>query len=90
MLIHLNNIKNEENEMHTDENKKYDRRNIDSNLQRGSVSTKEYETYLSRLPDVSDKAFDPDEEGFEDREGLGESNDRGVLSKRAAPGGGKG
>ena len=60
--------------MHTDENKRYDRRNIDSNLQRGSLTTKEYETYLSRLPDVSDKVFKPDEgdssEGEEDQESL--------------------
>jgi len=76
--------------MHTDENKKYDRRNIDGNLQRGLVSAKEYETYLSRLPDVSDKVFQPDEKGFEDGKGLDAGGDPGVPSRKAATGRGKG
>jgi len=45
--------------MHTDENKRYDKRNIASNLQRGLVTAKEYETYLSKLPDTGDKIFNP-------------------------------
>lgn len=48
--------------MHTDENKRYDKRNIDGNLRKGEVMMKDYEAYLSRLPDVSDKAFTPEEE----------------------------
>ena len=43
--------------MHTDETKKFDKRNVESNIRNGVVSKKEYETYLSRLPDVSDKVF---------------------------------
>ena len=48
--------------MHTDESKRYDKRNIDSNLRKGEVTPRDYEAYLSRLPDVSEKAFEPDEE----------------------------
>ena len=33
-----------------------------SNLRKGEVTMKEYEAYLSRLPNVGDKAFNPEEE----------------------------
>lgn len=48
--------------MHTDQDKRYDKRNIDASLRKGEVTPKDYEAYLSRLPDVTDKAFPPDEE----------------------------
>jgi len=48
--------------MHTDEKKRFDRRNVDSNLRKGVVTSKEYESYLSKLPGLSDKVFDPEEE----------------------------
>ena len=47
--------------MHIDEDKKFDRRNIGRNLKNGIISQKDYEIYLSKLPDVSDKLFDPEE-----------------------------
>ena len=43
--------------MHIDENKKFDKRNIDKNMKEGIFTPKDYEIYLSRLPDVIDKAF---------------------------------
>ena len=43
--------------MHIDENKKFDKRNIEKNIKDGMISQKECDIYLSRLPDVSDKAF---------------------------------
>ena len=43
--------------MHIDENKQFDKRNIEKNIKGGVLTKKEYETYLSRLPDVSDKVF---------------------------------
>jgi len=46
--------------MHTDESKKFDKRNIERNVRDGIITTKDYETYLAKLPDVSDKTFDPD------------------------------
>ncbi|MFQ5843208.1 MAG: hypothetical protein ACE5I8_12325 [Thermodesulfobacteriota bacterium] len=41
--------------MHIDENKKFDKRTIESNLKKGIVSAKEWEEFLKKLPDVSDK-----------------------------------
>jgi len=43
--------------MHTDEQKKFDTRNIERNIKSGIVTQKDYETYLSKLPDVGDKVF---------------------------------
>ncbi len=48
--------------MHIDENKKFDRRNIERNIKNGIITQKDYETYLSKLPDVIDKLFNL--EGF--------------------------
>ena len=47
-------------EMHVDENKKFDKRNIERNLKEKIINQKELETYLSKLPDVSDKILIPD------------------------------
>jgi hypothetical protein len=41
--------------MHIDENKKFDKRTIEKNLKEGIVSAKEWEQFIKRLPDVSDK-----------------------------------
>jgi hypothetical protein len=43
--------------MHIDENKKFDKRNIEKNIKSGIITQKDYEIYLSKLPDVSDKLF---------------------------------
>jgi hypothetical protein len=51
-----------ENYMHIDENKKFDKRNIERNIKNGIITHRDYETYLSKLPDVSDKLFNL--EGF--------------------------
>jgi hypothetical protein len=55
MLFFVINIK--ENSMHTDENKTFDKRNIERNIKNGIITQKDYEIYLSKLPDVSDKLF---------------------------------
>jgi hypothetical protein len=47
--------------MHTDGQKKFDIRTIERNTKSGIITQKDYETYLSKLPDVSDKVFNPDE-----------------------------
>ena len=47
--------------MHIDENKKFDKRNVERNVKNGVISQKDYEIYLSRLPDVSDEVFNPEE-----------------------------
>ncbi len=55
-------MKNEEEYyMHTDENKIFDKRNIERNLKSGIITKKDYDIYLSKLPDVSDKLFNPEE-----------------------------
>jgi hypothetical protein len=46
--------------MHIDEGKKFDKRNIERNIKDGIVTQKDYEIYLSKLPDVSEKLFNPE------------------------------
>lgn len=66
--------------MHTDESKKYDKRIIEILLRRGLVLPKDYETYLSKLPDVSSKVYTPEEEGMEEGE---KSDSRGDSEEDA-------
>jgi len=47
--------------MHIDENKKFDKRNIEKNIKSRIMTQKDYEIYLSKLPDVSNKLFDSEE-----------------------------
>ena len=56
--------------MHIDENKKFDKRNIEKNIKDGIISGKDWEIFLSKLPDVTDKLHSPEEE-------LGESGELG-------------
>jgi hypothetical protein len=67
--------------MHTDEQKKFDIRNIERNTKGGTITQKDYETYLSKLPDVSDKVFNPEQTSEES--GEAESKREGeLLSKK--------
>ena len=70
MLLFIDNILNKENAMHTDEGKRYDKRNMENNLRRRIMSKKDYENFLAKLPDVSDKIFNPEEMASEVGEGL--------------------
>jgi len=56
--------------MHIDEDKKFDTRNIAKNVKNGIITQKDYEIYLSKLPDVSDKLFSPEEMMTDDEEEL--------------------
>ena len=47
--------------MHTDENKIFDKRNIERNIKSGIFTKRDYDIYLTKLPDVTDKLFDPEE-----------------------------
>ena len=47
--------------MHTDETKKFDKRNIERNVKDKIITQKDYEIYLSKLTDVKDNVFNPDE-----------------------------
>lgn len=69
--------------MHTDPNKKYDKRNIESNIRSSIMTKKDYETYLSKLPDVSEKLFIP-EESPESLEGDARKDDEIQVKKRKA------
>jgi hypothetical protein len=80
--------------MHVDESKKFDKRNIERNIKNGIITQKDYEIYLSKLPDVSDKLFNPevalvDSDGFElEREG--EIQPKKKPGKKKSKGKGKG
>ena len=67
--------------MHIDENKKFDKRNIEKNLKDGIITEKEYEMFLSKLPDVSDKLFNP-EEAVTDSEEVEASKEGEMLPKK--------
>ena len=47
--------------MHIDEGKRFDKRNIAKNIKNGIITQKDYEIFLSKLPDVSEKLFNPEE-----------------------------
>jgi len=74
--------------MHTDENKKFDKRNVERNIKDGIITQKDYEIYLSKLPNVSDKLFNPEETSAEwDR--LESKRKSEISSKKKARGKGK-
>ena len=54
--------------MHTDENKIFDKRNIERNIKNGIITKKDYEIYLSKLPDISDELFNPEESSIDSKE----------------------
>jgi len=47
--------------MHIDEDKIFDKRNIERNIKNGIITQTDYEILLSKLPDASDKLFNPEE-----------------------------
>ncbi len=79
--------------MHIDENKKFDKRNIQKNVKSGIITQKDYEIYLSKLPDISDKVFNPEEYEIEMKEpeshGEGELSAKKKASKKKSKGKGK-
>ena len=66
--------------MHTDDQKKFDVRTIARNTKSGIITQKDYEAYLAKLPDVSDKVFSPEETAQDS--GEVESRREGELSFR--------
>jgi hypothetical protein len=68
--------------MHTDEGKRFDKRNIENNLRRRIMTKKDYEIFLAKLPDVSDKIFNPEEKASEDGEDLEAKRGIDALSKK--------
>ena len=47
--------------MHIDEIKSLIKEILQKNVKSGIITQKDYEIYLSKLPDVSDKVFNPEE-----------------------------
>ena len=47
--------------MHIDEDKIFDKRNIVMNIKNGVITRKDYEIFLSKLTDASEKLFNPEE-----------------------------
>ncbi len=70
--------------MHIDENKKFDKRNIQKNVKSGIITQKDYEIYLSKLPDVSDKVFNPEEYDTEMNEPESHGEGELLAKKKAA------
>ena len=68
--------------MHTDEGKRYDKRNIQNNLQRRIMTKKDFENFLAELPDVSDKIFNPEEITSMEGEGLEAKRGPDAASKK--------
>ncbi len=69
--------------MHIDENKKFDKRNIEKNIKDGIITEKDYEIFLSKLPDLSDKLFSP-EEVLADSGGPEEASPKKKLLRKKA------
>jgi len=79
--------------MHIDEDKKFDKRNIARNIKSGIITQRDYDTFVSKLPDVSNKLFNPDETStdlgeIESRE-VSETSSKKKGIKRKAKGKGK-
>lgn len=79
--------------MHTDENKIFDKRNTERNIKDGVITQEDYEIYLSKLTDVSDKLFNPEEipsdsDEFESKK-QGEIQTKKKVLKKKSKGKGK-
>jgi folylpolyglutamate synthase/dihydropteroate synthase len=74
-------IKSKELKMHTDEQKKFDIRTIERNIKGGIITQKDYETYLSKLSDVSEKVFTAEEDS-EDSEEFESKREAELSSKK--------
>jgi hypothetical protein len=78
--------------MHIDEGKRFDKRNVAQNIKNGIVTQKDYEIFLSKLPDSSEKVFNPGEDipGLDEiesrKEGDTSSKKRGARRKVRAKG----
>jgi len=68
--------------MHTDESKKFDKRNIERNIKEGIITQKDYEIYLSKLPDVSNKLANPEEESLDETAELGSKREEETPPKK--------
>lgn len=68
--------------MHIDEGKRFDKRNIARNIKDGVIVQKDYEIFLSKLPDATDKLFNPEEDPNLSEEGISEKEGETVKKKK--------
>ena len=68
--------------MHIDENKKFDKRNVEKNIKDGAITIKDYEIYLSKLPDAGDKLFSPEETTIDSDEFESKKEEESPTSKK--------
>jgi hypothetical protein len=68
--------------MHIDEGKKFDKRNIARNIRDGIIAQKDYEIFLSKLPDASDKSFNPEESAAISEEAKSRKESEASLKKK--------
>ena len=68
--------------MHIDENKKFDKRNIGKNIKNGIITQKDYEIYLSKLPEAGDKLFSPEETTVDSEEFGLRKEEEGTSKKK--------
>jgi hypothetical protein len=68
--------------MHIDENKKFDKRNIGKNIKNGIITQKDYEIYLSKLPEAGDKLFSPEETTIDSEEFGLRKEEEGTSKKK--------
>jgi hypothetical protein len=79
--------------MHIDESKRFDKRNLAQNIRNGIITQKDYEIFLSKLQDASEKVFNP-EESTEGSDEIGlkkesETSPKKKMGKKKAKGKGK-
>jgi len=67
--------------MHIDEDKIFDKRNIVMNIKNGVISRKDYEIFLSKLTDASEKLFNPEEIPIDSGE-IEPTKDNEISSKK--------
>lgn len=67
--------------MHIDDGKKFDKRNIEKNVKDGIITQKDYEIYLSKLPDVSHKIYIPEECSDDSKEQRSGSDEK-IIKKQ--------
>jgi hypothetical protein len=67
--------------MHIDEGKRFDKRNVAQNIKNGTITQKDYEIFLSKLPDASEKLFNSEEDIAESDE-IGLRKESEMSSKK--------
>jgi hypothetical protein len=68
--------------MHTDQDKKFNKRNFERNIQNGIIIQKDYRTYSSKLPDMCDKLFSGSEFPDDLRSLIPQTTARNAYRKR--------